>query len=85
MNEAVMRPAIGHARGPGRWSDWFTREATSVPCADSSTTCARRQVTTDPLPRRTTRATGPAWRISTHPASARPAGQCDPSPGRGKR
>jgi hypothetical protein len=26
-----------------------------VPCADSSTICARRQVTTDPLPRRTIR------------------------------
>jgi hypothetical protein len=28
---------------------------TSIPCADSSTICARRQVTTDPLPRRTIR------------------------------
>jgi hypothetical protein len=29
--------------------------ATFMPCADSSTICARRQVTTDPLPRRTIR------------------------------
>ena len=29
--------------------------AASMPCADSSTICARRQVTTDPLPRRTIR------------------------------
>ena len=29
--------------------------ATSMPCADSSTICARRQVTTDPVPRRTIR------------------------------
>jgi hypothetical protein len=28
---------------------------TSMPCADSSSICARRQVTTDPLPRRTIR------------------------------
>jgi hypothetical protein len=29
--------------------------AAFMPCADSSTICARRQVTTDPLPRRTIR------------------------------
>ena len=30
----------------------FAIPGTSMPCADSSTICARRQVTTDPLPRR---------------------------------
>ena len=30
----------------------FAIAGTSMPCADSSTICARRQVTTDPLPRR---------------------------------
>ena len=30
----------------------FAIAATPIPCADSSTICARRQVTTDPLPRR---------------------------------
>ena len=34
----------------------FAIAATFMPCADSSTICARRQVTTDPLPRRTIRA-----------------------------
>jgi hypothetical protein len=33
----------------------FAIARTSMPCADSSTICARRQVTTDPLPRRTIR------------------------------
>ena len=33
----------------------FAIAATSMPCADNSTICARRQVTTDPLPRRTIR------------------------------
>jgi hypothetical protein len=33
----------------------FAIAATSMPCADSSTICARRQVTTDPLERRTMR------------------------------
>jgi len=33
----------------------FAIPATSMPCADSSTICARRQVTTDPLSRRTIR------------------------------
>src|SRR5262249_6962790 len=33
----------------------FAIAAASIPCADSSTICARRQVTTDPLPRRTIR------------------------------
>jgi hypothetical protein len=30
----------------------FAIAVASMPCADSSTICARRQVTTDPLPRR---------------------------------
>ena len=33
----------------------FAIAGTAIPCADSSTICARRQVTTDPLPRRTIR------------------------------
>jgi hypothetical protein len=33
----------------------FAIAAMSMPWADSSTICARRQVTTDPLPRRTIR------------------------------
>jgi hypothetical protein len=33
----------------------FAIAATSMPCADSSTICTRRQVTTGPLPRRTIR------------------------------
>ena len=33
----------------------FTIAAASMPWADSSTICARRQVTTDPMPRRTVR------------------------------
>jgi hypothetical protein len=33
----------------------FAIAGTRMPCADSSTICARRQVTTDPLPRRTIR------------------------------
>jgi hypothetical protein len=33
----------------------FPITATSMPCADNGTICARRQVTTDPLPRRAIR------------------------------
>jgi len=33
----------------------FAIPATSMPCADSSTICARRQVTTNPADRRTIR------------------------------
>jgi hypothetical protein len=33
----------------------FAIAGASMPCADSSTICARRQVTTDPEPRRTIR------------------------------
>ena len=47
----------------------FAIAGTSMPCADSSTICARRQVTTDPLPWRTIRTS--RWpsssSISMHP------------------
>jgi hypothetical protein len=47
--------------------------ATSMPCADSSTICARRHVTTDPDPRRTIRrsrlpSSSPISRTRTRPA-----------------
>jgi hypothetical protein len=64
--------------------------ATALPCADSSTICARRQVTTDPLSRRTIRTSRrPSSSSISPPAHARRPAQFEgsartrPAPGRG--
>jgi hypothetical protein len=62
----VPRIKRGEATGVELWITSRTRSslvnatfaipATSMPCAESNTICARRHVTTEPLPRRTMRA-----------------------------
>ena len=51
----------------------FAIAATSIPCAGGSTVCARRQVTTGPLPRRTIRASRRPWSSSISRTRRRPA------------
>src|SRR3954454_7838214 len=62
----------------------FAIPAGSMPCADNSTICARRQVTTDPLERRTIRSSRcPSSLLSsrtrTRSAIAAPGGRQDPT------
>jgi hypothetical protein len=46
---------VEHVADPGLVNVTSAILATGMCCADSSTICARRQVTTDPVPRRTMR------------------------------
>jgi hypothetical protein len=57
----------------------FAIAATSMPCAGSSTICARRQVTTDPLPRRTIRTS--RWPSSSSISRTRRRSVTGPVPG----
>ncbi len=51
-----LRATVKNARQPMPWTQFLQMSGNPLmPCADHSTICARRHVTTDPLPRRTIR------------------------------
>jgi hypothetical protein len=54
-NPSVLKLPITSGTRSSLVNATFAIAATSMPCAEKSTICARRQVTTDPLPRRTIR------------------------------
>jgi hypothetical protein len=55
LNPSVLKLRSTSRTRPALVNATSAIAAISMPCADSSTICTRRQVTTDPAPRRTIR------------------------------